>query len=74
MCAAYCAANNAADKNDDDDDDHSDPPLRAIPWHIRDSGSRTVRTMLHLPFLVGDGRDEGAVAIRKWPLVGRYGV
>ncbi len=71
MCAAYYATNNAANNNDDGDDDRSDPPLRAIPRHIRDSGSRTVRTVLHLPFLVGDGHDEGAVAIRKWPLVGR---
>ncbi len=74
MCAAYYAANNATNNNDDDDDDDSDPPLRAIPRQIRDSGLGTVRTVLHLPFLVGDCLDEGAVAIRKWSLVGRYGV
>ncbi len=71
MCAAYCAANSTANDEDEDDDDRSDPPSRAIPWPLRDSGRGTI---LKLPVLAGEGHSARAVAFCKWLLVGRCGL
>ena len=60
MCLAYYAANNATnDKdNDDGDGDCRNPPSRAIPRSLDDSG---LGTILQFPFL-GAGYGDGCVA------------
>ena len=68
MCAAYYAANNGTNEKDDDDDDRCNPPSPAIPLPFRAGG---LRTIVQLPFLVGEGHGDWAVAICKWLLVCR---
>jgi hypothetical protein len=63
--AAHYAADDGTDDNGDDDDDRRDPPRRAIPRHLRATGT----TILQMPFFVREGEGARAVAFCEWLLV-----